>query len=211
MGTNCLKVETESISLNLIKSKYPAYYRAWKSMLNYGKNEVSAFWRGTSGLMVFIEDTLELENSPSALPQYADYIKLKRIDESKKFIPGNVTWKIAKVATKFVLTKEHEAESQHDDLETQFAGLLERTSQVPIQDKPVGLEAEEVLDQKYRRTEDKEARLEELFNKSMEGSITKSEELELEVLSKVVVEVPPVELEIDTVAEEFYNKRWSDL
>lgn len=222
MGTNCLSIETESISIELIKSRYPAYYRAWKSMLNHGKTEVSMFWRGTHGLMTFIEDTLELENSPSALPQYADYIKLKRIDESKKFIPGNVVWKISKVATKFILTKEHEAESEFSNLETQFAGLLKRTSQVSIQDKPVGIEVDEpenVLEQKYRRTEDKENRLEELFSKSMEGALSKSEELELEMLSKVVVEVQPVESELGQLVdgttsaevEDFYNKRWSDL
>lgn len=198
MSTDYIYHSPDSLSLDMIKQKYPAYYRAWKSMLNYGKNEISLFWRGTHGLLVFIEDTVELDDSPSKLPEFADYIKLKRIDSKKKFAPDNVVWKIAKVALK---NSTENAEVEFEEVDS-LKKLSEKVESVI----PQSLPSESKL---FRRIEDKEARLEELFSKSLEGTINKSEELELEVLSKAVVE--PVQESSDTDIEEFYNKRWSDL
>lgn len=198
MSTDCIYHSPDSLSLDMIKQKYPAYYRAWKSMLNYGKNEISLFWRGTHGLLVFIEDTVELDDSPSKLPEFADYIKLKRVDSRKKFAPDNVVWKIAKVALK---NSTENAEVEFEEVDS-LKKLSEKVESVI----PQSLPSESKL---FRRIEDKEARLEELFSKSLEGTINKSEELELEVLSKAVVE--SVQESSDTDIEEFYNKRWSDL
>lgn len=206
MSTDCIYHSPDSLSLDMIKQKYPAYYRAWKSMLNYGKNEISVFWRGTHGLMAFIEDTVELDDSPSKLPEFADYIKLKRVDSRKKFSPDNVVWKVSKVALKSSTELEDSIDSSRDSSMEVLKKLEEKIESVVPQSIPSSIQSQSKL---LRRTEDKEARLEELFSKSLEGTINKAEELELERLSKIVVEPTPEICDAD--AEEFYNKRWSDL
>lgn len=202
--------------MDTLKNKYPAYYRAWKSMIsNYGKNSVDIFWRGTIGFMRFIEDTSELDNSPSdsKLPEVLrESVKLKRINNTERFSPDNVIWAVCKVVDKELERKERAQERE--------AELLKQLNELP---SSYNLGVNPTDDKSYelpaRRIEDKEERVNQLFEKSIEGTITKEEERELDILAAAVatradlVEASTkgaVDLTEDE-AEVFYNKRWSDL
>lgn len=76
-----------------LQQLYPAYHRAWKSMLStYGTVQIASEWRGTIGLMRFIEDTSTLPDNPDVYPDVA--VKLKRKFPALMFELSNVYWKI---------------------------------------------------------------------------------------------------------------------
>lgn len=88
-----------SEQLEKLKLQYPEYYRAWRSMHgNNSKDCICIEWRGTSGLMKFIEDTSTLINNPTSFPG----VKLKRKLKSFPYSPGNVYWSVPKNCRKLV-------------------------------------------------------------------------------------------------------------
>lgn len=196
MNTTQLKIETTSASIELIKTQYPEYYKAWKSMLsNYGKESITVFWRGTMGLMLFIEETSAIPNAPSSTLQYADSVKLKRIDNEKLFSIFNVSWVLSKVVER--------------KLEKEEKILLYSQQSQQSQPSPDNI----VTKTPFRRIEDKEERLEELFTKSMDKTLSLTEEIELNLLSEIVVSSTSTEVTCTTSNEssEFLNKRWNDI
>ena len=87
--------------LTNLSLQYPAYHRAWKSMnTTYGVHVVTFDWRGTIGLMRFIEDTSSLPDSPTVSPEFAHTVKLKRKDSTMPFSLTNVYWSLTVAARK---------------------------------------------------------------------------------------------------------------
>jgi hypothetical protein len=163
--------------LESLKSTYPAYYRAWKSMItSYGAQDVITEWRGTMGLAQFVADTSVLPDSPTFLPNVS--VKLKRKLSQFQFSPGNVYWKIPsvaqakaariksniKAATKFVLPS---------------VGVVQYPARRD-EDSPSSIEE---LKKLYPDATSIEARMNELFAIQFEGAgLTELQAAELDVL-----------------------------
>jgi hypothetical protein len=74
-----------------LRETYPAYYKAWKSMVsNNPVASVDKVWRGALGLQNFIDDTSALIDNPCSVPG----VKLKRKVPALPFSIGNVYWKL---------------------------------------------------------------------------------------------------------------------
>jgi hypothetical protein len=74
-----------------LKQSYPAYYKAWRSMIsNNPVALVTKEWRGAAGFAAFINDTSLLPNNPNEVSG----VKIKRKIAALPFSPSNVYWKL---------------------------------------------------------------------------------------------------------------------
>lgn len=152
-----------------LQQKYPQYHRAWKSMTStYGVDMVSLDWRGTAGLMKFIEDTSVLENNPDTIPT----VKLKRFYPAAMFSPDNVYWKIG----------------NKDKARMQASARTTRNTSVPT---PSVLATPVLnittLKEKYPDQTSMEERFNALFTSSLEHTLSVIEQTEFDILGKLVV------------------------
>ena len=164
-------LESAAEKMVQIKLDYPQYHRAWKSMIStYGVDMVSLDWRGTLGLMRFIEDTAALENNPDAIPG----VKLKRFYTAAMFSPDNVYWKISN-KDKARMIASTQARAYNPNVVPTPSVLA--TSVLNIS----------TLKQQYPDQSSMETRMEELFTRSMNHVLSPTEQAEFDILGKLVV------------------------
>lgn len=153
-----------------LQQKYPQYHRAWKSMIStYGVDMVSLDWRGTAGLMKFIEDTSALENNPDTIPR----VKLKRFYPDAMFSPDNVYWKLSNKdkARMHAATRSPHNTSVIPTPSVLASSVLNITT----------------LKEKYPDQASMEARFNTLFTSSLEHTLSVIEQTEFDILGKLVV------------------------
>lgn len=180
-------LETASDKMAAMIQQYPDYVRAWKTMhSNYGKDNICFEWRGTIGLMRFIEDTATLDNNPTILSSYDIPVKLKRKQPAFMFSPLNVYWYIPR-------THAHKIASLEGITGTDTTRMHAPTTLPSILTTITGVSIESIK-QSYPTIQEKEARLEELFTLSMTQHLTPIEQAELDILGKLVVrdDIPTV-------------------
>ena len=163
--------------LESLRQTYPAYYRAWKSMItSYGAQDVITEWRGTMGLAQFVADTSVLPDSPTFLPEVS--VRLKRKLSAFEFSPENVYWKIPKVAASKAARIKSNTKAA-----TKFVLPNVGVVQYPArrdEDSPSSIEE---LKKLYHTPELIEARMNELFAIQFEGAgLTELQSAELDVL-----------------------------
>lgn len=163
--------------LESLRQTYPAYYRAWKSMItSYGAQDVITEWRGTMGLAQFVADTSVLPDSPTFLPEVS--VRLKRKLSAFEFSPENVYWKIPKVAaSKAARIKSNTKAASKFVLPS--VGVVQYPARRD-EDSPSSIEE---LKKLYHTPELIEARMNELFAIQFEGAgLTELQSAELDVL-----------------------------
>lgn len=160
--------------LKQIKQSYPAYYRAWKTMINNGVSHVIMEWRGTIGLMRFIEDTSELPDNPT-ISTVA--VKLKRKIQSLQYDKHNVYWKPSAVAVAVASISTVQPMQPMQPTSSNTSSIASITA----------------IKEKYPTITDMEARIAELFELKFSGStLSDQQELELEILGTLITgeEIP---------------------
>jgi len=165
-----------------IKEQYPEYVRAWKSMNStYGAAMITPEWRGIVGLMKFIEDTATVQDSPTFYPGYG--ARLKRYNDIAAFSPDNIYWKLPAASVKRIQT----------ELGSHRTGNISST----VVNVSTGITAPSVLatsvlnittlKQQYPDQASMETRMEELFTRSMNHTLSPTEQAEFDILGKLVV------------------------
>lgn len=166
--------------LEQLKLEYPAYYRVWKSMItSYGAQEVCTDWRGTLGLICFIEDSSTLANSPTNLPDFAHTVKLKRLETSALFSLNNIMWALTKASERVVKLRSVRA--------YQKLRYGQHPSVLPSVLTPITGITVESIKQSYPSISSMETRLDTLFTESMTRTLSSIELAELDMLGKLVV------------------------
>ena len=166
--------------LESLKSTYPAYYRAWKSMItSYGAQDVITEWRGTMGLAQFVADTSVLPDSPTFLPNVS--VKLKRKLAAFEFSPENVYWKIPAAAqSKAARIKQQERVTKFVLPSVDGHPCVVQYPARRDEDSPSSIEE---LKKLYPDATSIEARMNELFAIQFEGAgLTELQAAELDVL-----------------------------
>ena len=178
--------------ITTLTAHYPDYVRAWKSMYStYGKNTICLDWRGTVGLMRFIEDTASLDNNPTILAAHGVTVKLKRKQPAMMFSPLNVYWYIPRAEVKR-LAQVSGVQSLYR-MHAPFDPVVLPTVLPSVLTTITGVSIESIK-QSYPTIQEKEARLESLFTLSMTQHLTPIEQAELDILGKLVVgdDIPTV-------------------
>ncbi len=163
--------------LEQIKQSYPAYYRAWRSMIsNNSKDDIIPEWRGTIGLMRFIEDTSTLLNNPSVFPDVK--VKLKRKLKDFPYSLSNVYWLVPRNCRKSHLALQ--------------ATSLQETSQIITLDTLIAMSRK-----------DQEDRFNTLMSAHFSGTIlSATEQAEMDALGKLITGMeilPPPESKYEDV------------
>lgn len=183
-----------------LKQQYPRYYSAWRTMhSNYGKNQVSLDWRGTIGLMKFIEDTSVLDNNPDVMDALSAStgivglsVKLKRLQPAFAFSPQNVYWYIPRDVKKLLDAASTFSTSSNERMHAPIQLPQPVLPSVLSDIVPVSIES---IRETYNTTPLMETRMEELFNESMTRTLSTIEQAELDILGKLIAgeEITPVE------------------
>lgn len=168
-----IDITSAAEKLEQLSIQYPAYYRAWRSMIsNNSKDDIIPEWRGTIGLMRFIEDTSILLNNPDVFPNVK--VKLKRKLKDFPYSSSNVYWLVPRNCRKSHLALQ--------------ATSLQATS----------LDALIAMSRK-----DQEDRFNTLMSAHFSGTILSATEIaEMDALGKLIIGVeilPPPESKYDDI------------